>query len=414
MRLINTRTLTLTEFHGSAFTPPYAILSHTWEDEREVTLQDITTVPHAELALQKGKGFGKIRQTCSLARARGIDWAWVDTCFIDKTSSSELTEAINSMFRWYQRSQQVSKFARSRWFTRGWTLQELIAPRRVEFYNRDWQFEGDKSSLGAVLSKITRIRAEVLDDADQLRIVPVAQRMSAYCLLGIFGVNIPLLYGESEKAFIRLQEEIIKESNDLTLFAWRMKPKVAIAQTYWGILAPSPSEFAGCGDIEVWVDPMHNDGCVMTSKGLRVTPNLHGGLRLGEDGIYVMKLQCHRRKRTEKLGIFLQQLGCDMYTRVKPDKLAKTLSSENDKNRPFYVTKTVPTSRSVMLSTSIRNATNLSRALQTLAELGITPFSKGSMELEGHWDGQRKPMEDIQGLRLTWCWCVSWQMAGCR
>ncbi|KAK3301757.1 heterokaryon incompatibility protein-domain-containing protein [Chaetomium strumarium] len=479
MRLLNTRTLTLAEFHGGASTPPYAILSHTWEDEGEVTFQDINAVPHEELVLRKGKGFGKIQQTCSLACARGIEWAWVDTCCIDKTSSSELTEAINSMFRWYQRAQacfayladlepsstrengdseghqdedgaaarggtmadheseitendrdergsdtgdggvhlslgkddhpaqQVARFAHCRWFTRGWTLQELIAPRRVEFYNRNWQFEGDKSSISVLLSNITRIRAEVLDDADQLHIVPVAQRMSwaatretkreedrAYCLLGIFGVNIPLLYGEGEKAFIRLQEEIIKESNDLTLFAWRLEPKLAHGQTYWGILAPSPNEFGGCGDIEAWVDPMHNDECVMTSKGLRVTPNLNGGLRLGEDGIYVMKLQCHRRNRTENLGIFLQQHGCDVYTRVKPDKLAETPSPANDKHRVFYVTKTVSTSQSLLLRTSIRNAINLSRALDTLAGLGITPFSTGSMEPEGHWDGQR-------GLFLT-------------
>jgi hypothetical protein len=211
----------------------------------------------------------------------------------------------------------------------------------------------------------------------------------AYCLLGIFGVNIPLLYGEGEKAFIRLQEEIIKESNDLTLFAWRLEPKLAQGQTYWGILAPSPSEFTGCGDIEAWFDPMHNDECVMTNKGLRVAPNLHGGLRLGEDGTYVMKLQCHRRNRTENLGIYLQQHGCDMYTRVKPDKLASNPRSENDKNRVFYVTKTVSMSRSVMLGTSIRNAINLSRALDTLASLGIKPFATGSMEPEGHWDAQR-------------------------
>ncbi len=259
MRLINTTTFTLTEFHNPASTPPYAILSHTWSEDAadEVTFQQFTTIPHATLAQTQHLGFAKIQQTCRLALDKGLDWAWVDTCCIDKSSSAELTEAINSMWRWYgaaeacfafladleleggldvqeeedvngevggidtaigttqraktvveQTTERLEVFGRCRWFTRGWTLQELIAPRRLEFYNLGWDFFGEKSSMSTALSEITRIRAAVLcwDDLDGgLLAINVAERMSwaagrqttrvedaAYSLLGLFGVNMPL------------------------------------------------------------------------------------------------------------------------------------------------------------------------------------------------------------------------------
>lgn len=477
MRLINTTTLILHNFPNThPPLPRYAVLSHTWDDpERdEVTFQEFTQLSQPlspNDPVTKKKGFAKIQQTCRLARKSDIKWAWVDTCCIDKSSSAELTEAINSMFRWYagaavcyayladlepeggqggpsqggkgggsekgeegkgvkkgeegkgvkngdgkigsgvtgedhgehdSLAQRVAKFAHCRWFTRGWTLQELIAPRRLGFYNRKWEFQGEKTELSAILAEITNIRADVLHDAGLLPTVPVAQRMSwaasrqtsrvedmAYCLLGIFDVNMPLLYGEGTKAFVRLQEEIIKESNDLTLFAWRIDTGHA-SQRHWGILAPSPSAFADCNDIEPWVDPMHNNECVMTSKGLRVTPLPGGGLRLGDDGTYVMNLQCHRRDRVENLGIFLQQHGCDVYTRVWPDKLSKAHRSDRDKYRMFYVAKAVPPVRSVVLTTSHRRAIDFSRALKMLETIGIRPANQtDAFDPEGHWDAQR-------------------------
>ncbi|KAG7294174.1 hypothetical protein NEMBOFW57_004244 [Staphylotrichum longicolle] len=331
MRLINTRTFELTQFDNPASIPPYAILSHTWSEDRdgEVTFQQFTTLSHETLAQGASKqGFTKIQQTCRLARERDLGWAWVDTCCIDKTSSAELTEAINSMWRWYVGAEVcfafladlelegktvvieaqdektkggtlrmaasvgvVTGLGRCRWFTRGWTLQELIVPRRLEFYNKDWEFCGEKSSMRMVLSRITSIRPEVFRRTNLVPTLSVAERMSwaatrqtrhtedtAYCLLGIFGVNMPLLYGEGEKAFARLQEEIIKESNDMSLFAWRMTPEQSARQTHWGIFAPSPREFAECDGIDALVDPMHRNECAITSKGLRVTP-VPGGLQ---------------------------------------------------------------------------------------------------------------------------------------
>jgi hypothetical protein len=144
MWLVNSSTLQLEYFVGSN-TPSYVILSHTWEDE-EVTFQEL-----AQPSAVSKKGYLKIKETCLKARRHGHRYAWIDTCCIDKSSSAELTESINSMFRWYKNAEVCYAFlsdfrsgasaedelAACRWFTRGWTLQELIAPTRLRFYNQD-------------------------------------------------------------------------------------------------------------------------------------------------------------------------------------------------------------------------------------------------------------------------------------
>ncbi|KAK0613304.1 heterokaryon incompatibility protein-domain-containing protein [Immersiella caudata] len=273
MRLINTSTGALEEFTGRNI-PEYAILSHTWEEE-EVTFKEYTAGSYKTM-----KGYQKIESTCRLAREAGIRYAWVDTCCIDKSSSAELTECINSMYRWYGRSKICYVYlsdlpatalleaglAQCRWFTRGWTLQELIAPKNVDFYDQDWHHRGEKASLLQDLSSITGIRPAILDHKEPLSVVPVAERMSwasrrqttrvedtSYCLLGIFGVYMPMLYGEEENAFRRLQEEIIKNTSDITIFAWRfdtaaagLKPPVDTSnRIFSSILASSPSVFRG-------------------------------------------------------------------------------------------------------------------------------------------------------------------------
>ncbi|KAJ8117390.1 hypothetical protein ONZ43_g4219 [Nemania bipapillata] len=218
MRLINVETLILEEFMiVNPDSLEYAILSHTWEDG-EVTFQDFTgDLSHRE----HKKGFYKIMKTCELARRDGIQYAWVDTCCIDKTSSAELTEAINSMFNWYRDAKVCyawladlpaamerpieSAMKECRWFTRGWTLQELLAPRHVEFYDRDWTFRGTKKDLKELVADASQIGADVLEKPEDLYRLPIAQRMSwaakrqttrledmAYCLIGIFEVNMPI------------------------------------------------------------------------------------------------------------------------------------------------------------------------------------------------------------------------------
>ncbi|KAI0164368.1 heterokaryon incompatibility protein-domain-containing protein [Hypoxylon sp. FL1284] len=227
--------------------PPYAILSHTWNDD-EVSYHDWQTLPWS--TIRKKKGFQKIEYCCQQAAQDGLEWVWIDTCCIDQTSSAELTESINAMFRWYQGaaicyayladvaknlrlSTIENKLRRSRWFTRGWTLQELIAPSQVVFFSMDWHQLGTKSELAACISDITQIDQTYLNGTS-VHHASIAQRMSwaanretsrdedvAYCLLGIFDVNMPLIYGEGEKSFQRLQEEIMKMyPEDHTLFAW--------------------------------------------------------------------------------------------------------------------------------------------------------------------------------------------------
>ena len=140
MRLLHTAELRLQEFIGDSI-PEYVILSHTWGED-EVTFEDMFT----EQFLDKG-GFAKLKGSCERAAQDGYKWIWIDTVCINKSSSAELTEAINSMYHWYQSAQicyayivdiesdaNFDDFKRSRWFTRGWTLQELLAPRVVEFY----------------------------------------------------------------------------------------------------------------------------------------------------------------------------------------------------------------------------------------------------------------------------------------
>lgn len=276
MRLINAKSLTIESFFNKDV-PQYAILSHRWGDD-EVTLQDMEAVGgHA----QTKAGYAKIRQTCKQALRHHLNYAWVDTCCIDKTSSAELSEAINSMFTWYRRARicyafldDVSpdadpydsggEFIHSEWFTRGWTLQELLAPSYLLFYASDWSPIALRGELIPSIATATGIDKHTMrqmdrDGVEVLRCISIAERMSwaanrrttrvediAYCLLGIFGVNMPLLYGEGERAFGRLQEEIIKRSADQSIFAWR---RDATRSKAVGIFAVSPACFAGCGDI---------------------------------------------------------------------------------------------------------------------------------------------------------------------
>ena len=219
--------------------PAYAILSHTWgRDCEEVTFKDIQDNP--EQARSKA-GYRKIEFCGKQAASDNLEYFWVDTCCIDKSNNAELAEAINSMFRWYHNatkcyvyladvsmsSQDDSDQAlqKSRWFTRGWTLQELIAPGSVEFFSSDNMKLGDKKSLEDQLFNITGVALAALR-GDPLDSFSVEQRMAwaekrttrkeedkAYSLLGIFNVFMSPIYGEgTEHAFYRLDEEIKKRA----------------------------------------------------------------------------------------------------------------------------------------------------------------------------------------------------------
>ena len=276
MRLINTRTLQLEEFFD-ALGPKYAILSHTWE-KGEVLFRDMEDLDKARAK----PGFAKLQGACTLAATQGYDYIWIDTCGIDKSSSAELSEAINCMYKWYEKSgvcyaylcdvEKADQLKFSRWFTRGWTLQELIAPSRVEFYSASWASIGERqdANLISVISRASLVDECVLSGVIHAqRDVSVAKRMywaskrtttrqedEAYCLMGLFDINMPLLYGEGGKAFFRLQQEIVKDSDDQSILAWycnseTMEPFDGGGSFGYNIpcYATSPRCFAQSGDI---------------------------------------------------------------------------------------------------------------------------------------------------------------------
>jgi hypothetical protein len=280
MHLINVETLKLEEFFGDGI-PPYAILSHTWgKDEEEISFHDI----HRGGIEKAGNRPIKFEECCKQAKKDGLGYAWIDTCCINKDSSRELDEAINSMFQWYGKASICyaylsdvpsgdnprdpdSMFFSSRWFRRGWTLQELLAPKQLHFYDQTWTFLGKKRDLSCVIQMITGITPPFLLGSVALDEASIAQRMSwaanratkrqeniAYCLLGIFGVAMPMIYGEGDQAFSRLQEAILKKARDDSILAWGLNPGESTPSQSTdvisaGAFATAPSGFVNCGHI---------------------------------------------------------------------------------------------------------------------------------------------------------------------
>jgi hypothetical protein len=336
--------LTFTEYISEEI-PPYAILSHTWG-------ADVCEVTHKDVLEGTGKnkaGYAKIYSCGKQAAKTNIQYFWVDTCCIDKTSSTELSEAINSMYCWYQKAEvcfvyledvspgtliSLGSMSTVRWFLRGWTLQELVASPKVEFFANDWTFLGSKTGHSDALSSITGIHAEALCNKPVAEF-SIAQRMSwaskrtttrpediAYCLLGLFGVNMPLLYGEGEvKAFVRLQEEIMRDSDDQSIFAWT-QPSTQ-STTMRGLLADSPADFASSGGIIPIRDWRRSNPYSMTNAGLRITllttdPETQGRLRLGLLDCITME----GPKRLVALHLYQHAEQGDQYGRVNVGKMA--------------------------------------------------------------------------------------------
>ncbi|KAM3087269.1 hypothetical protein ACMFMG_001372, partial [Clarireedia jacksonii] len=400
MKLINckSRPLAIEEFFGSAI-PPYAILSHTWE-EQEVTYQQFGNVETRTSI----NGWRKVQKSCELASEEGHKYIWIDSCCIDKTSSAELSEAINSMFEWYLRavvcfaylsdydtsSATTAYFCNARWFVRGWTLQELIAPTKMFFYDRNWCLIGSKTDLCPELSKITGIDVEVLfppantNVRDLLDDLPVGLRMSwaskrvttriedqSYCLLGIFGINMPMLYGEGEGAFIRLQEEIVRMNNDMTLFAWTQASpnELAYAQRgavpqdyqskpleYRGVFAKRPAEFSLLSGIVPDSPSKFKLDYAMTNKGLRIRTSLRPTTA---DDLLAMPIYCHFRNDREKnLGILLKHQGGGVYVRARPHVLNAFSTWVGDAATPseIFIVRSITATAASKLSSVHRNA----------------------------------------------------------
>ena len=269
----------------------YAILSHRWAEKEPGETAEVNHVEMVELANMDSKkqdetrnrdGYQKILRTCEKAKADEFDLLWVDTCCIDRRSSAEVSEAINSMYHWYERSARCYAYLHDvsdssfptnpdhrtykkfngwpEWFSRGWTLQELIAPNDVQFFNQDWQPIGDKRTHSRTLQAITRVPQNILTNGFSLTRPCVAQIMSwaadrktsrvedqAYSLMGLLGVNMAMLYGEGKRAFQRLQLEIIRMSNDQSIFAWDPDGKIGRSGS---VVADEPSYFRACSGMQ--------------------------------------------------------------------------------------------------------------------------------------------------------------------
>ncbi|KAL7621474.1 hypothetical protein AAE478_008797 [Parahypoxylon ruwenzoriense] len=328
MRLINVKTHEIHEFYGPDI-PPYVTLSHTWA-EGEVSFEDWQSGRAAHK-----QGFTKIRLTCEQAERDNFQWAWVDTCCINKKDSAETSEAINSMFKWYTYSsvcyaylvdvhdefqfpyvppppENPGQKQVSRWFTRAWTLQELIAPPKVVFYGRGWVRIGhrDEEAITGLISSVTNIPFRVLQGVESPSHYSVAQKMSwaahristrlediAYSLLGLFDVSMPLLYGEGDKAFVRLQEEILRETEDHSILCWTVPSFSSRAWTLESVFAKSPDDFAGSRDIK---GNLFDSGfpSSVTNRGLQI------------------HLYLSRRRFDENSHLYYTNSACSIYDAV--------------------------------------------------------------------------------------------------
>ena len=361
MRLLHTGTLELSDFNDQNTRPYCAILSHTWGDD-EFVFSDF-----AKPDRRSSAGWEKTVKCCELAAADGWRYVWVDTCCIDKSSSAELTEAINSMWKWYRESQMCyvhladcysshgnRDLRDSRWFTRGWTLQELLAPERVVFYDANWQEMGSRSYLQHEISEICNIAPFHFKDPTA---ASVATKMSwassrvttreedlAYSLLGLFDINMSLIYGEGSKAFFRLQSEIIRSSSDHSIFAWKMRTyRPEPMET--GMLAPNIECFASSDDIV----PKHFQGLPrtpyqITNRGIQIelgcVEALHDPASLfprnlevpDEDKslanqllrseLWLIMLPCVRKAHDKQpVALLIQRSHEGIYTRINFDRI---------------------------------------------------------------------------------------------
>ncbi|KAI1747211.1 heterokaryon incompatibility protein-domain-containing protein [Xylaria castorea] len=329
MRLLDTTSFELRNGEQSSFRQEgYAILSHRWVG-LEITfdeLKDHTAELRTGTRPLSSPQADKICGACETARNQGIRWMWIDTFCINKNSATEESESINSMFKWYREARlcityladvrrdtglsitSTKIFKRtyndepSEWSFRGWTLQELLAPQDMQFFDMNWTH----------MARITGIKAQYLTGAEHFSEACIAAKMSwishrttteeedmAYSMVGIFGVTMTPQYGEGRGAFMRLQEILLTTYLfDESLFAWKMPEpnageKHGIRKDRWapgerGLLASSPEWFGGCGDIETIAEQTGARTFVMTPQGLRapIRRQLYNGEMKTLDGMF--------------------------------------------------------------------------------------------------------------------------------
>ncbi|KAH8896349.1 hypothetical protein GQ53DRAFT_852500 [Thozetella sp. PMI_491] len=278
MKLLCTATLQLYTFRSATHIPPYAALSSCWKEGDVFWVDSMSDTSDPSDSDDE-----KVKTACSVAQGLGYSWLWAHTACVDKSSTEELSEAINSNFRWFQNCQVCivylddvnyvqedleSQLRGCGWLQRCWTLQELIAPQSVEFYDSQWTPIGNKRLLLSLLSDITKVDVAALESSECLSDFSVGRKMSwaahrqatlpedvAYSLLGIFGVNMSIIYGEGPIAFLRLQDEILRATDDATILAWQSSG----SPEYRGLFATSPSDFSHFADTSITA-PLHIQG----------------------------------------------------------------------------------------------------------------------------------------------------------
>ncbi len=292
IRLLNAKSMEFKMFGGSSSrkVPPYAILSHVWckDDDHEIIYQDMMAVrTHKRRdvrgfeALDLTDDAGDVRASHSkimghLANAVRckIEWVWIDSCCINKHNHSELSSAINSMFTWYQNAARCfvyladvtksvlpSRSQQIEWFTRGWTLQELLAAgwETTAFFNRDWRLLGSKRDLMTEICQRSRIAPEHLEDytlaCAAVKLSWAADRQTSfeedrvYSLLGLFdNMEMDTRYGSGreQRVWREFQEKIIATTRDESIFAWQLGNDQPC-----GILAPSIDCFRESGNLTI-------------------------------------------------------------------------------------------------------------------------------------------------------------------
>jgi hypothetical protein len=349
MRLLNTHTLEFEEFAGRP-EESYAILSHRSGDE-EVSYKEFRK---SREAVKHRAGYKKIVDFCEISKQRDYRLAWIDTCCIDKRSSAELSEVLNSMFEWYKYSREcyvwledysgnLDDLHKCTWFSRAWTLQEMLAPERVVFFTSDWQVIGHKIFTKPTISGRRRLdtisRAGIASIG--LNLVPwlakasgipetyllgisvrrasVAARMSwashrsatraedrAYSLMGLFDINMPMLYGEGDAAFRRLQGEIMRNNDDSSIFC--------INTRQFTLMARGPECFTNRGSV--------TKGCIQSAEPYSFT---NRGLKLfataSTSKINLLKeSNCSLSKSTAMSIVFRIDLGCEVMEHPSTDQ----------------------------------------------------------------------------------------------
>ncbi|OJA10967.1 hypothetical protein AZE42_08488 [Rhizopogon vesiculosus] len=270
-------------------TVKYAILSHRWLDEGEPTYEGMKS------GIAAGPGYEKLKKFCEEAQAYGVELAWSDTCCIDKSSSTELDESIRSMFRWYEnseiciihlaQSETVEDIMNDGWMKRGWTLQELLAPRKIKLFSSHWlpmtDDRNDKSYEGTrVMKTLERATGIPLDDiciyvsgsfGVDRRMAWAARRKTtrvedvAYSLMGIFNVSLQIAYGEGgDRAFCRLIEAIMQSGNPSVL---NWTGQAASHPSFSRAIPKSPQSYEG---LTLRFPNVCQLEMTMTSLGLRV------------------------------------------------------------------------------------------------------------------------------------------------